>query len=97
MSSSEPLSHILLNEKPDSIKKKVNKYAFSGGGATIEEHKARGGNLEVDVPYQLLRFFLEDDARLNEIATEYKSGRMSTGEIKQLSVDCITRIVVAEF
>lgn len=51
MSSSDPTSSILLTDKPDQIKNKINKYAFSGGGATLEEHKANGANLEVDVPY----------------------------------------------
>jgi tryptophanyl-tRNA synthetase len=31
MSSSDPNSGICLVDKPDEIKKKVNKYAFSGG------------------------------------------------------------------
>jgi tryptophanyl-tRNA synthetase len=39
-----------MTDTPALIKSKVNKYAFSGGGATIEEHKANGANLEVDVP-----------------------------------------------
>lgn len=54
MSSSDALSSILLTDKADAIKKKINKYAFSGGGATTEEHRLKGGNLEVDIPYQLL-------------------------------------------
>ena len=61
MASSDATSSILLTDKPDEVKKKVNRYAFSGGGATLEEHKANGANLEVDVPYQWLRFFMEDD------------------------------------
>lgn len=61
MSSSDANSSILLNDKPNDIKNKINKYAFSGGGATLEEHRANGANLEVDVPYQYLKFFLEDD------------------------------------
>lgn len=51
MSSSEPTSSILLTDKPDEIKKKINKYAYSGGGATIEDHKKYGANLDVDVPF----------------------------------------------
>jgi tryptophanyl-tRNA synthetase len=39
MSSSDPTSSILLTDKPDEIKKKINKYAYSGGGATLELHK----------------------------------------------------------
>jgi hypothetical protein len=58
----------------------INKYAFSGGGATVEEHRARGANLAVDVPWKYLNFFLEDDAKLATIGEEYGAGRMLTGE-----------------
>ena len=51
MSSSDPNSSILLTDKPEDIKRKINKYAFSGGGATVEEHKKNGANLDIDVPY----------------------------------------------
>ena len=39
----------------------MNKYAFSGGKDTMEEHRAVGGDTEVDISYQYLTFFLEDD------------------------------------
>lgn len=45
----------------------INKYAFSGGGASIEEHRAEGGNCDVDISYQYLTFFLEDDEKLEKI------------------------------
>lgn len=51
MSSSDPTSSILLTDKPADIKKKVNKYAYSGGGATLDLHKQYGANLDVDVPF----------------------------------------------
>jgi tryptophanyl-tRNA synthetase len=47
----------------------INKYAFSGGRDTIEEHRKLGGNTEVDVSYQYLSFFLEDDEKLAHIKT----------------------------
>jgi len=45
----------------------INKYAFSGGRDTIEEHKKLGGDVEVDIPYKYLTFFLEDDEKLERI------------------------------
>ena len=45
----------------------ISKYAFSGGRDTMEEHRQFGGNPDVDVSYQYLTFFLEDDNRLAEI------------------------------
>lgn len=64
MSSSNPNSAIFLTDTAKSIKDKINKHAFSGGKATKEEQELYGANLEVDIPYHYLRFFLEDDARL---------------------------------
>ena len=45
----------------------VNRHAYSGGGQTFEEHRKSGGNCDVDVSYQYLKFFLEDDAKLEKI------------------------------
>ena len=45
----------------------ITKYAFSGGQDTKEEHRRLGGNTEVDVSYQYLTFFLEDDQRLAQL------------------------------
>lgn len=45
----------------------INKHAFSGGQDTLEKHRELGANLEVDVAYQYLSFFLEDDAELERV------------------------------
>ena len=37
------------------LQKKINKYAFSGGQATMEEHREKGGNCDIDTSYQYLR------------------------------------------
>jgi tryptophanyl-tRNA synthetase len=51
MSSSDPTSGILLTDSANDIKKKINKYAFSGGQATLELQKEKGANLDIDVPF----------------------------------------------
>jgi len=51
MSSSDATSSILLTDTPKQIKDKINKYAFSGGRQTVEEHRQLGADLEVDVAY----------------------------------------------
>jgi hypothetical protein len=33
----------------------------------MEDHQKNGGNCDVDVSYQYLKFFLEDDVQLEEI------------------------------
>eukprot|EP00163_Fabomonas_tropica_P007331 TRINITY_DN17069_c0_g1_i2.p1 TRINITY_DN17069_c0_g1~~TRINITY_DN17069_c0_g1_i2.p1 ORF type:complete len:475 (+),score=168.88 TRINITY_DN17069_c0_g1_i2:177-1601(+) len=93
MSASATASAIYMSDTPKQIKNKINKYAFSGGGATLEEHREKGGNTDVDVPYQYLKVFLDDDAELARIKKEYEAGTMSTGEIKKILIDCLTEIV----
>ncbi|GLI58625.1 hypothetical protein VaNZ11_000360, partial [Volvox africanus] len=93
MSASDTNSAIFVNDTPSQIKDKINKYAFSGGGATVEEHRVRGANLAVDVPWKYLNFFLEDDAKLATIGEEYSSGRMLTGEIKKELITVLTDLV----
>ncbi|CAG2067994.1 unnamed protein product, partial [Timema podura] len=71
----------------------VNKHAFSGGQATIEEHREKGGNCEVDISYQYLRFFLEDDAKLEQVHKDYSSGALLTGELKKMLIEVLQPIV----
>ena len=90
MSSSQPETTIFLNDSMKSIEKKI-KASFSGGQSTIEEHRSKGGNPEIDVAYQYLRYFFEeDDNELNKIREEYISGELLTGEIKGICVDKAT-------
>ena len=93
MSASSAESSIFMNDTPKQIQTKINKYAFSGGQTTVEEHRALGGNIEVDVPYQYLSFFEDDDAELDRIAHEYTSGTMLTGEIKKLCIAKMQKVV----
>eukprot|EP00877_Chromochloris_zofingiensis_P001150 jgi/Chrzof1/11035/Cz05g21070.t1 len=74
MSASDLSSAIFVNDTPKDIKNKINKYAFSGGGATLIEHQANGADLDVDVPWKYLRFFMEDDNKLDEIQDKYGRG-----------------------
>lgn len=93
MSASDANSSIFLTDTPKQIKNKINKYAFSGGGATVEEHKEKGGNCEVDVAYQYLTFFLEDDEKLEKIRQDYTSGELLTGFLKKELIDVLTPII----
>lgn len=82
MSASMANSAIYVTDSAASIKKKINKFAFSGGGATEELQREHGANTDVDVAFQYLTFFLEDDAELEKIRVDYSSGAMLTGEVK---------------
>lgn len=93
MSASDNNTAIFLTDTAKQIKNKVNKHAFSGGQATIEEHRKLGGNCEMDISYQWLRFFLEDDARLEELEKGYTSGEILTGELKKELIEILQKIV----
>jgi len=95
MSSSTDCSAIFMTDSGEQIKKKINKYAFSGGQATLEEQREKGANLGVDVPYQYLRFFLEDDVELERVGQEYSTGKMLTGDMKKLCTDTLATFVKA--
>uniref|UniRef100_A0A7I4YVP2 Tryptophan--tRNA ligase, cytoplasmic n=1 Tax=Haemonchus contortus TaxID=6289 RepID=A0A7I4YVP2_HAECO len=94
MAASDSNSCIYLSDTAKQIKNKINKYAFSGGQASIEEHRALGGNCDVDTSYQFLRFFMDDDERLEEIRKQYTSGEMLTGELKKLAIDEVTKVIM---
>lgn len=93
MSASDSTTAIYVTDSAKDIKNKVNKYAFSGGGDTIENHRKFGANLEVDISVKYLSFFLEDDAELENIKQEYGAGRMLTGEVKKLLIEVLTNLV----
>jgi len=93
MSASDPNTSIYLTDTPNQVKNKVNKYAFSGGRDTAEEHKIYGGNCDVDISYQYLRFFLEDDARLEEIRKNYTSGDLLTGHLKKELIQILQKVI----
>ena len=93
MSASDENSAIYVSDTPKAIKNKVNKYAFSGGGLTVEEHRKNGANLDVDIPWKWLNFFMEDDEKLQNIGKEYGEGRMLTGEIKAELISLLTDMV----
>ena len=88
MSASDEGGTIYTTDAPEAVKKKINKYAFSGGQATVEDHRRLGGNPDIDVSYQYLRIFFEqDDSKLKAIYDDYKSGRMLTGELKAILIE----------
>ena len=90
MSSSDPTSYISFSDSPKEVENKVKKYAFSGGRETLEEHRKKGGNPDIDISYQWLKLiFEEEDKKLKEIHDNYKSGSLLTGELKAILIEKI--------
>ena len=94
MSASDEKNTIYTTDSPEVVKKKINKYAFSGGQPDIDEHRKIGGNPDIDVSYQYLRIFFEpDDNKLKKIHDDYKSGKMLTGELKSILIEKINEFL----
>lgn len=97
MGSTAGVQPIFLTDTQENIYQKT-RGCFSGGRDTKKEHLERGADLMVDVPYQWLLVFLEDDSELERICHRYgppnKNGevRMMTSEVKQIMGN-----IVAEF
>ena len=90
MSSSDSTGQINLADSPKEVEMKIKKYAFSGGKDTLEEHRKHGGNPDVDVSFQYLKFFFEpDDKKLQKIHDDYKSGKLLTSELKEILIEKI--------
>lgn len=96
MSASADISAVFMTDTPKQIQKKINKYAFSGGQATVEDQRRVGGNCDVDVSFQYISFFMDDDEELESIRQRYTNGEMLTGELKQICIK-ILQEVVGEF
>nr|3FOC_A Chain A, Tryptophanyl-tRNA synthetase [Giardia lamblia ATCC 50803]3FOC_B Chain B, Tryptophanyl-tRNA synthetase [Giardia lamblia ATCC 50803] len=93
MSASDPNSAIYLTDTPAQIKNKINRYAFSGGRDTEEEHRAFGADLSVDVSVRYLEVFMKDDAELEKLKADYKTGKLLTGEVKATLIGILQGLI----
>lgn len=82
MSASDFNSAIFLTDTQDEIATKINEHSFSAEA-----------NIDIDVPYKLLTFFLSDDDELERIRLAFSSGEMSSAEIRKIVIDCLQPIV----
>ncbi|MBI5061829.1 MAG: tryptophan--tRNA ligase [Candidatus Aenigmarchaeota archaeon] len=94
MSSSDKNSCIFLSDKPEDVEKKIMR-AFSGGAPSLEEHRRKGGNPDVDIACQYLYFFFEeDDKKALKIIDNYRSGALSSGDVKQMLAEKVRTFLV---
>jgi len=92
-SSSNSEKAILMTDDAKTVKKKINKHAFSGGKETVEEHREKGGDVEIDVACQWLKYFEHDDKKLAEIYNKYSKGELLSGEVKAILIEKINEIL----
>jgi tryptophanyl-tRNA synthetase len=94
MSASKPETSIYLTDDEKTVREKIYKHAFSGGQPTIELHRKLGGNPDIDVSFQWLKIlFEEDDNKLKEIEEDYKSGKLLTGELKDILIEKLVKFL----
>lgn len=93
MSASDDTSAIFMTDTPKQIQKKINKYAFSGGQVSIELHREKGGDPDVDVAYQYMSFFEDNEEFLKETAEKYRSGELLSGEMKKYCIERLQKVV----
>ncbi|KAH7910616.1 hypothetical protein BJ138DRAFT_1152468 [Hygrophoropsis aurantiaca] len=93
MSASDVNSSIYMSDTPNQIKNKINRYAFSGGKETEAEHRLSGGDVKVDVAFQYLKFFLDDEDELKDIEEKYGKGDLLTGQLKARCIQVLQAFV----
>ncbi|MAG27540.1 tryptophan--tRNA ligase [Candidatus Pacearchaeota archaeon] len=74
---------IFLNDSEKEIKAKINK-SFSGGQKSLEEHRKKGGNPDVDVAFLYLKYLFLSEKESKAIEEKYRSGDLTTAEMKAL-------------
>jgi len=94
MSASKPETSIYLTDDEKTVREKIYKHAFSGGQPTIELHRKLGGNPDIDVSFQWLKtLFEEDDKKLKKIEEDYRSGKLLTGELKEILIEKLVKFL----
>lgn len=89
MSKSRGNAVFLLDDEKE-IKKKITS-AFSGGATSAEEHRKKGGNPDVDMAYFYLKSFFLSAKESKKVYDEYKSGKLLSGEMKQMLLDHVLK------
>ena len=93
MSKRDPMSYFTLNEKPETIAKKISN-AFTGGRPTVEEQKKLGGIPEVCPVYELDMYqFVEDDDEVIKTYHDCRSGKLLCGEHKDQTIEIVSKFV----
>lgn len=95
MSSSDSSNEVIyLSDSQEEVKRKIYKYAFSGGKDTLEEHRKSGGNPDIDISFQYLKYLFEsDDKKLEKIEKDYRSGKLLSGELKEILIEKINQFL----
>ncbi len=86
MSSSEPDTAIFLDDKPEDVKRKINR-SFTGGKDTVEEQRQKGGNPDICKVYELYKFHHPDSNFVQQTYNQCKCGSLLCGEDKKHCIE----------
>jgi tryptophanyl-tRNA synthetase len=93
MSSSDPKSFIALTDSPEDASRKIMG-AKTGGRATVEEQKKKGGVPEECMIYALYLYHLiDDDLALSDVYHECKKGTLLCGEDKKRCAELVKKFL----
>ncbi len=96
MSASGERPSIDLDASREEVFETIRTHAYSGGRTSVAEHREHGGDPEVDVAYQYLYYFFEDDdERVRDLARRYREGDLLSGEMKELAAERIADFLEA--
>lgn len=93
MSASDPMSAIFLSDSDEEIGRKIIKHAFSGGRATLAEHRQLGAIVEDDVSCRYLQVFgglIGVD--YSDLIDGYRAGKVMTRQLKNEAVSCLIQV-----
>jgi tryptophanyl-tRNA synthetase len=93
MSSSIPGSSVYTTDSPEVARRKIMD-AFTGGMATVEEQRKKGGNPDICSIYQYLYYIFEEDEKLKEQYDACKRGELLCGEHKQYLAEKVEKFLV---
>jgi tryptophanyl-tRNA synthetase len=94
-SSTSSESTIFMTDAPDVVRKKIMKYACSGGGGngSMDDHKRLGGNINKDIPCVYMKYLETDKDKLDNMLDGFKKGTITCKETKEMLAEKLIEIV----
>lgn len=94
MSASLPETCIFTTDEPETAEKKIMN-AFTGGRATVEEQRKKGGTPNVCTVFQYMNYiFEEDDRKMEELYEKCRAGAVLCGECKKILAERVKNFLI---
>lgn len=83
---------LFFRDSEKEIRAKITK-CFSGGQKTVEEHRKKGGNPDVDVACLYLKFLFLSEEESKKIFDDYRKGKLLTSQVKEMFAEKVIKSV----